>query len=103
MTVGDEFAPDLRLTQCKLEQTADTIDFAPTRVRHAIKCVRYTAHAMFERGARVFVPRIAMSAAYPNSVRVKIFDRLERARQFGGDRNALDHIRVLEQLAHSCR
>jgi hypothetical protein len=41
-----------------------------------------------------------MSSAYADSVRVEIFDRLERARQFGRDRNALDHICVGEQLLH---
>ena len=73
------------------------------RARHAIERVRDTAHATFERGASVFVKRVAMSSAYTDSVRVEIFDRLERAWQFGRDRNALDHICVGEQLLHMSR
>src|ERR1700730_4124596 len=100
MTVGNELATDLRLAQCKLQQTADTIDAAPARVRHAIECVRYAAHAVVECGPCILVPRITVSSAYADSVRVKIFDRFERARQFWRDRDAFDHIRVLEQLPH---
>src|SRR6266478_3088048 len=103
MTVGDEFAADLRLTQCKLKQTTDTIDSAPARVRHAIECVRYAAHATFECRSCVFIPGIAVSSAYADSVRVKILDRFERSRQFWRDRDAFDHICVLEQLPHCNR
>ena len=73
------------------------------RARHAIERVRDTAHATFERGACVFVKRIAMSSAYADVVGVEIFDRLQRARQFGRDRNALNHICMVEQLLHNSR
>src|SRR6266516_2330827 len=103
MTVSNKFATDLRLAQRELNQAADPIHSATARARHAIKRVRYAAHAVIERGARFFVPSIAMSSARADSMHVKIFDRLERARQFWGDRDAFDHIRVLEQLLHTSR
>jgi len=80
MTIRDEFATDLRFAQGELEQTADTIDSAMARVRHAIERMRYTTHATLKRGACVFIPGIAMSSTYADSMQVKIFDRLERSR-----------------------
>ena len=65
--------------------------------------VRDAAHAALERGARVFVPSIAMSAAHADSMLAEIFDRLECSRQFRRDRDAFDHIGVLEQSLHTSR
>src|SRR5438105_818816 len=101
MPVRDQFTTDLRLAQRELQQTADTINTATARARHAIESVRDAAHAVFERRVRVFVPGIAMSSAYADSMCAKTFDRLECSRQFRRNRDAFDHIRVLEQPSHT--
>src|SRR5439155_26904822 len=99
----DQFTTDLRFAQRELQQTADTINTATPRVRHAIKCVRDAAHAVFERRVRVFVPGIAMAATHADPMRVKTFDRLERSWQFGRNCDEFDYIRVLEQPPHTIR
>src|ERR1700688_3083677 len=103
MVVCDQFATNLRFAQRELEQTGDTTNAAAARVRHAIKCVRRATHATIECRAHIVIPSIAMSAAYADSMRAKTFDRLECSRQFGRNRDAFDHIRVLEQLPHTSR
>src|SRR2546427_11392054 len=103
MTIREDSPTALGFAQGEREQTADTIDSAMARVRHAIERMRYTTHATLKRGACVFIPGIAMSSTYADSMHVKIFDRLERSRQFWRNRDAFDHIGVLDQLLDMSR
>src|SRR5439155_23084779 len=103
MTIRDQFTTDLRLAQRELKQPADSIDSTAAHARHAIKCVCNAAHATIECSPGIFVPRIAMATAYIDSSHVETFDRLERSRQLGCNRDAFNHIGVLEKLPHSSR
>src|SRR6266581_3332403 len=103
VTVRNQFTTDLWRAQRKLEQTRDAI-FAPTaRARHAIKCVRHTAHTPIECCPGVLVPCIAMSATDIDATPVKSFDCLERSRQFGCDRHAFYYSCILEQSPYCGR
>src|SRR5262249_33971176 len=103
MTVGDQLTTDVWFAQCKLEQTANPINAATARSRHAVECVRNAAHTAIECRSGVFIPSIAMSAAHADSTSVKSFYRLKPSRQFGRERQPLQHVWVFEQLPHSSR
>src|SRR6516165_9321535 len=103
MAVRYQLAHYARLAQRELKQPSDSIDPASSRTRHTVKRVRHAAHAMVERGACVFIPGIAVSAANADSMHVKTLDRFERSRQFGRNRDASDHVRVLKQLLRTNR
>ena len=96
MTVRNQLTKNFRFAQGELEQTTNAIDPAAARARHAIKCVRYTAHPAVESASGILVPRIAMAAAHADSMPVKIFDCLKRSGQLRRDRHPSDHIRVLK-------
>src|ERR1043166_750884 len=100
MRVGDQFTTDVWFAQCKLEQTGDPINAAMARARHAVKYMRNTAHTAIECRPRVFIPRIAMSAADTDPARTEDFDRFKCSRQFRRDRHTLQYVRVFEQLPH---
>src|ERR1700693_2895265 len=97
MTVRDQFAIDLRLAQREFEQASDATDATPARARHAIESVRHTAHAVGEGGARFIVPGIAVATAHADLARAKSVDDFERARQLRRQRDALDHVGVIQQ------
>ena len=103
MTVGDQFTTDVWFAQCKLEQTGHPINAATARGRHAVKCVRHTAHTAIECRPGLFIPGIGMSAAHADPTRTEQFDCFKSSRQFSRDRYTLQHIRVFEQLPYSSR
>src|ERR671925_523498 len=103
VTVRNQFTTDLWCAQCELEQTCDAINAAAARARHAIKCVRHTAHTVIECCPGILVPCIAMSAAHVNATPVKSIDCFECSRQFGCDRHTFDLFPIFEQLLHSNR
>src|ERR1700741_3178197 len=105
MTIGDQLTTDLRFAQRKLKQTGHPINAATARARHAVKCVRDTAHTAIECRLGFFVPCIAMSAAHAGPMSMEKFDRFKRSRQLGRDRDALDNLSVFEQPPHTrwCR
>src|ERR1700732_3052178 len=97
MTVRDQFAIDLRLAQREFEQASDATSSTPARARHAIESVRHTAHAVHEGRARLIVPGIAVATAHADLPRAESLDDLECSWQFGRQRDALDHVGVLQQ------
>src|SRR6476646_6418172 len=103
MTVGDQFTTDVWFAQPKLEQTGDPINVATTRARHAVKCVCDAAHTAIECSPCVFLPGIAMSAAYTDPMGMEDFDRFKSSRQLRRDCHTLKHVCVFEQLPHSSR
>jgi len=103
MTVGNQFTTDVWFAQCKLEQTGNPINTSTTRARHAVKCVCHAAHTAIECRPCVFIPGIAMSAAYADPMSMEDFDRFKRSRQLWRDRRTLEHVRVFEQLPNSSR
>ena len=58
---------------------------------------------MFERGARLLVPGIAVTAANIDIVLSQLIDQVERAGQLRRERHAFDHIRIFEQRRETFR
>src|ERR1700730_9502364 len=97
MAIRDQFAIDLRLAQREFEQASNATEATAARARHAIESVRHTAHAVGEAGTCLIVPRIAVATAHVDLARAESIDDLECARQLRRQRNALDHVGVLQQ------
>src|SRR5215475_5478065 len=103
MTVGDQLTTDVRFAQCELKQTGDPINAAAPGARHTVKCVRHAAHTAIECRPRVFIPRVAVSAADADTLSAEDFDRFKCSWQVGRDRHTPPGGWVVEQLPHSSR
>ena len=80
LTVGTQFAKNLRPAQREFEQPGRAMDSAMPRGGHAIERVRDLSHAVLESGARFVVPGIAVTAADANISLAQSIDEIERAR-----------------------